>query len=88
MPAVEGFILPQGGRDDDSDGSGELGRRSGGFGHLDRSTILPVRGARAGTALPCRASGAAGTEPSLTAGGYVLSILFGSVRCLFFRVTP
>ncbi|CAO3432396.1 hypothetical protein [Azospirillum argentinense] len=37
---------------------------------------------------PLRVQARLGIEPSLTAGGYVRSILFGSVRRLFFRVTP
>lgn len=37
---------------------------------------------------PLRVQVRLGIEPSLTAGGYVRSILFGSVRRLFFRVTP
>lgn len=37
---------------------------------------------------PLRVQVRLGVEPGLTAGSYVRSILFGSVRCLFFRVTP
>lgn len=37
---------------------------------------------------PLRVQVRLGVEPGLAALGYVRSILFGSVRCLFFRVTP
>jgi hypothetical protein len=37
---------------------------------------------------PLRVQVRLGVEPGLAAVGYIRSILFGSVRCLFFRVTP